>query len=255
MKNNTEIPFYEFWADDFHFEIDKNHLAYINLYDLVSDMLLSERELFSSYVLKKYKKIDRKVPKDNLPDNIRKDMLDIFVLSKVEAISEAAIIFNRQTLVTVATIIESMLDEFFLCIFCSSPVKMYEFIQADDDGKFKGKIDIKEIINSPSRTELLLMLAKQAASKAMQGKRKSAIKRLKNLTIGDEFSKDLSDKIIQLDKTRNEIVHELSNNEVKFDDVKKAFETAFELVEYLEGVAKRLGIPVAEISPSDEKES
>ncbi len=255
MKNNTDVPFYDFDADGFDFAIDQNHDAYINLYELVSEMLLSDGELLKFYILKKYKEREGKVAKQDRP-KIEEDFIqEFFILSKIQGISTAVTIFNRQTLVAIATIIESMLDEFFLCIFCSSPEKMYDYIQADDEGKVRGKIDIKEVINSPSRTELLLSLAKQASSKVMQGEFKSTVKRLKKLTIGEEFSKDLLEKISKLNKIRNEIVHELNNIEIVFDDVEKAFETAFELVEYLKQVAKRLEIPVSEISPNDEKES
>jgi len=125
---------------------------------------------------------------------------------------------------------------------------MYEYIQLSDDEKSKGKIDIKEIINSPSREELLLSLAEQAASKAMQGEFKSALKRLKKVTIGEEFSKELLDKIIALNETRNKIVHELSNVTVLFDDVEEGFKTAFGMVKYLENVAIQMEIPVMEIT-------
>jgi len=75
------------------------------------------------------------------------------------------------------------------------------------------------------------------------------------LTIGEAFSKDLLGKVIALNDTRNKIVHELSNVKVSFDDVEKGFETAFELVEYLENVALQMDIPVMEISPKDDNES
>ncbi len=250
MKNNTEVPFYEFWADTFHFTIDENRYAYTALYELISDS-----DFLKTYFLKKDEEFKGKIAKDELPDEFKNNMRTLNILSKHKGIADAVITFNRQTLVVLVTIIESMIDEFFLCVFCSAPEKMYDYIQADEEGKIKGKIDIKEVINSPSRKELLLSLAKQAASKVVQGKFKSVIKRLKELTIGEEFSKDLSDKIIVLNETRNKIVHELNDIDVQFDDVKKAFETAFELVEYLEKVAKRLGIPVTEISPEDEEES
>ena len=239
MKNNeNKVPYYEFWADLFHFDIDESYSAYKSLSELISD-----RDFLESYFHKKDGEFKNRISKDNLPDELDNGLRTLNILSKLKGIADATIIFNRQTLVVLVTIIESMLDEFFLCVFCVSPEKMYEYIHLDEEGKVKGKFDIKELINSPSREELLLSLAKQAASRATQGKFKIVIKRLKELTIGEEFSKDLSDKIIVLTETRNKIVHELNDIDVQFDDVKKAFETAFEMVEYLGKIAKQMGIP------------
>lgn len=246
IKNNTEVPYYEFWGDLFHFTIDENLSAYKALYELISDT-----EFLKVYFLKKDQEFKDKISKDKLPDELDQGVRTLTILSKLKGIADATIIFNQQTLVVLATIIESMLDEFFLCVFCIFPEKMYEYVQLDEDGKIKGKIDIKEVIKSPSREDLLLSLAKQAASKATQGEFKSVIKRLKKVTVGEEFSKDLSEKIIKLNETRNKIVHELSNIEVSFDDVEKAFEAAFEMVEYLEKIAKQMGIPISEISPEN----
>ena len=123
---------------------------------------------------------------------------------------------------------------------------MRDYIQNGDE-KSKGKIDLKEVIEWSSREYLLLSLARQAASKAMQGEFKNVIKRLKIVTVGKECPKDLKDlldKIIALNKTRNKIVHELSNTEISFNDVTKAFEAALELLEYLRKIAKQLEIPV-----------
>jgi hypothetical protein len=239
MKNNkNKAPYYEFCADLFHFDIDESYSAYKSLSELICD-----REFLESYFYKKDEEFKNSISKDNLPDELDNGLRTLNILSKLKGIADATIIFNRQTLVVLVTIIESMLDEFFVCVFCVAPEKMYEYIQLDEEGKVKGKIHIKELVNSPTREELLLSLAKQAASRAMQGKFKSVIKRLKKVTIGEEFSKDLLGKIITLNETRNKIVHELSDIEVSFDEVKKAFETAFEMVEYLEKIAKQMGIP------------
>ncbi len=254
MKNDeNDVPYYEFWADLFHFDIDENHHAYKALSELIYD-----KEFLESYFHKKDAEFKEKFSqgeKANLPEHINASFRAINILSKIQGIEEAKNSFNRQTLVVLATIIESMFDEFFLCVFCKNPEKMYEYIQLGDDEKSKGKVDIKEILNSPSREELLLSLAKQAASKAMQGEFKSVVKRLKRLTIGEEFSKELLDKVILLNETRNKIVHELADIKVSFDDVEKGFDTAFELVEYLENVAIQMEIPVSEISPKDKEES
>jgi hypothetical protein len=249
-ENNN--PYYEFWAALFHFDIDENHTAYKALSELIAD-----KEFLQSYFHKKDREFKEKLSQDDkarFPEDINANLRAINLLTRMGGIEQARNIFNRQTLVVLATLIESMLDEFFLCVFCKNPEKMYEYIQASDE-KIRGKVDIKEILNSRSREELLLSLAKQAASKAMQGEFKSAVKRLQKLTIGDKFSKDLSAKVIALNDARNKIVHELSNVEVSFDDVQKGFETAFELVEYLENIAAQMDIPVMEIDPKDNTES
>lgn len=247
MGKALKVPFYEFEAGDFSFLIDENRNSYLSLYDLISDT-----DLLTAYFQKKDAELEE------ISNDVERKFLNIGVRSisfliRLKGIQDATTIFNRQTLVVLATIIESLLNEFSLCLFCKFPERMYDYILTDEEGKAKGKVDLKEIIGSPSREKLLLALASRAASKVMQGEFKSAVKRLEKL-IGKEFPTELLEPIIQISENRNKILHELNDDiEVTFDDITKAFDKTFELTEYLEKCAVEMNIPVRESSPGKAK--
>jgi hypothetical protein len=246
MGKESKIPFYEFEAGDFSFQIDENRNSYLSLHDLISDT-----DLLTAYFQKKDAELEE-VSTDVKRKFLNLGARSVSFLFRLKGIQDATIIFNRQTLVVLATIIESMLTEFSSCLFCKFPERMYDYILLDEEGKTKGKVDIKEIIDSPSREQLLLTLASRAASKVMQGEFKFAVKRLEKV-IGKKFPTELSEPIIQISENRNKIVHELNDIEVTFDDITKAFDKTFELVEYLENCAIEMKIPVSEISPGKAK--
>jgi hypothetical protein len=243
---NTEISNCEFWAETYREAIAANRNAYTALYEFFSDNEI--REIFA-------RKKKEAMGKGKTSQNKEYKLPDFELLFKLKGIGDALDTYNQQVLVVLATIIEGMLGEFFFCVFCVSPEKMYEYIQPNGEEKNKGKIDIKEVINSPSREDLLISLAELAASKATQGKFKTVIKRLKNITIGEKFSTELTDKIIELNEARNKIVHNLPTPKVTSDDVIKAFENVSDMLVYLEEIATTLGIPVMALFKNDKKAS
>src|SRR6266511_4196114 len=119
MKDDeNNVPYYDFWAALFHFDIDENHTAYEALSELISD-----KEFLQSYFHKKDTEFKEKLSQDDkskLPEHINTNLRAINILSRMGGIEEAKNVFNRQTLVVLATLIESMLDEFFLCVFCKN---------------------------------------------------------------------------------------------------------------------------------------
>lgn len=231
-RNYIDSEEYEFWASTYKEEIAQNFNAYKSLHEL-----LSEKEVRKIY----YQKKEKEVEKIEF-ESVQK----LVLLVKLREIGNAIDIFNRQTLVVLVTIIESMLEEFVFCVFCASPQKMYEYLH-DGDEKNKGKIDLKEILESISQEDLLVSLARKAASRVMQGEFKNTVKKIKKITTGESFPKNLLDAMIALNIARNKIVHELSRAETPYDEVAKAFEIANKLLEYLKEISEQLGITVIDL--------
>jgi hypothetical protein len=247
--NDQEKPattFAEFDAGTFHFIIDEHRAAFRSLHKLASDS-----ETISIHLQKKNKEKELRVANNEtlkLPDELEVNLHVLSVLSSMYDIQNAMKIFNQQTIVVLVSIIESMLQEFFQCVFCKHPLRMYEYLYPKSTGDaLKGKIDLEELTQAPSREELIYSLASRASEVAMQGKFRSMLKILQQVT-KNVFQEEILEKITLLAEQRNRIVHELSTEEISIQDVEDGFATMFELVEKSEQAAIQLNMPVAKIN-------
>ena len=90
---------------------------------------------------------------------------------------------------------------------------MYNFIQSGSNQNIIGKVDLKKILISSSMENLLFQLASDASNNATSGEYKSVLKRLVDITKG-AVSLEEANKTIQIIEIRNQIVHELSQEEI-----------------------------------------
>jgi hypothetical protein len=128
---------------------------------------------------------------------------------------------------------------------------MNDFLPTTATDSAKGKIDLKELIQAESKSNLIYSLASRAAAAAMQGKFQTTIKNLQKVT-KNSFEADLLDGVRKINERRNKIVHELSEDKISIEEVETTFEVVFKLVQHLKQAAIQLNIPVMRISVDDE---
>ncbi len=241
MPNNTpekgDIPYREFYADLFNENIENHKSAFISLSNL-----LTSKETINFYI---EKDIKRRTAESKEND----ELIEKAVESWERAMLWTALgTYNQQIIVIMVSFTENLLQTFFNCIFCRYPERMYDYILPKDiDIALKGKVDLKEILQNPTREHLISSLASRASEIAMQGKFQTSIKSLQSVTKG-AFNETVLNRLLPLVEQRNRIVHELSREKLTYNDVIESFDNIIKLVEETELVAIKMNIPVSRIN-------
>jgi hypothetical protein len=159
--------------------------------------------------------------------------------------------YNRQMVVVAATYIELILRDFLRVVFCKFPERMHNYL--DEGNGSKGLISLKLITKASSLIELLHDLSEQAASNALKGRFKAQLNNLTRIIREQELTQELQCKLIRIVEKRNQIVHDASKEQLINDEVRRTFDTCFELLRSLANIALKceisLDIPQNEENP------
>jgi len=169
------------------------------------------------------------------PDALREGYL--------EGIRDAHNVYKRQMIVLIATYIENILIDFMECTFTAHPSRMYEYLNDGIERHLKGKVDLKEILESGSIETLVERLASRSASIATGGKFCTALNNLERITKSKLESK-LTKDLLTLVELRNRIVHEASQDIVTYEQVRDGFEHITALLKALGNIATSSDIPI-----------
>lgn len=171
----------------------------------------------------------------------KEEYKDTFAQARVGNIYKAYTALTRQSTVIISTLFETFIQEFFTCLFCLYPQRMYKFLILSEDNPLKGKIDLNEVLDVSSLPELIISCAEKASEQASKGKLSNRISNLENLT-KNEVDSSIINKIAPIIEQRNKIVHEFTVDEIDPQTVMDYYETLLEIIEHLEDVAEKIGI-------------
>lgn len=226
--------------------LDNNHGAYVSLYNLLLD-----REAINTHL----QNVDSEIHKNAEKDELQKLFLNfadkkdrnLIVSFRSINIAQSFQVISCQMIVVIVTILDGLLADFIKCIFLKFPERMYDYISTDP--VFKGKVDLKVIIQATSKRELIYTLADSASQNATLGKFTTTKNNLLKLT-KNKIDATMMTKISKIVEQRNRIVHESEQEEITYDQVVMAFSVAMAFVAELERVGKELGVPVIK-TPDD----
>ena len=173
------------------------------------------------------------------------DTIKIFHDRISSDVEQAGKFYSGQMVVLASTYIELVLKDFLGIFFSHFPGRMYEFLYTQDKEEHKGAVSLKEIIKVDSMPELINNLAEQATANILKGRFTAQLNNLAKIT-KLEPTNDLKTKLSSLVERRNRIVHEVSKEEVKENDVESAFDTCTDLIKYLAEVSAHNNIPLDE---------
>nr|WP_306220810.1 HEPN domain-containing protein [Cohnella sp. WQ 127256] len=128
-------------------------------------------------------------------------------------------VMNNQIIVYMATIVETSMYDFFLCIFKKEPNRILSLTQLFDDGIADLGFSFSDFLKYESKDDYINEMANRASQKCNSGKIKSVFKRIKDIT-GLQIPNTISNAIIELVRLRNEIVHERITHDLKYDILK-----------------------------------
>ena len=152
---------------------------------------------------------------------------------------------NRQMVVIASTYVELILRDYLIVLFSHFPLRMYEFLRAQDRDEHRGFVSLKEIVQVDSLAELLKNLSEQATANALKGRFSAQLNNLEKITDA-KIPGDLKRQLTTLIETRNRIVHETSPEEVSEARVKGVLDTCHELISFLASESSRKSIPLDE---------
>ncbi len=226
---------FSFQHDIWITSLDEQIQAYTYLIDILEDKIAMETYL--SNRVAKIGQFEEQEGKNKWPENLKKYVASsAFQMSVPEAINT----YSRQMIVVAASYLENIISNFFAALFYKYPNRMYDFV-GKNDNESKGKVDLHDVLNANSKDEMLVSLAKQAASNAVQGKNKIVINRLDNLC-DKNLDPILLKRVAEVFEQRNQILHELSESEVKPKDVQVVFELVELFLHDLMKTANKLGL-------------
>ncbi|HCE1551902.1 hypothetical protein V3H21_22340 [Vibrio parahaemolyticus] len=140
--------------------------------------------------------------------------------------------YSSMMIVSVATIVEAMVAEFFTALFAHKPNSMHRYLTPGESGEKLGRVSLGDILKHTDIDSLKLELAKKSAKNASNGNFSTVIARVKELTKIEYDSKVVKD-IEQLMSTRHTVVHEAASIDVKLDELEAHFDNAELLLKYL----------------------
>jgi hypothetical protein len=143
-------------------------------------------------------------------------------------------LYSRQMAVVAATYVELLLGDFFISIFQKTPARMHKFVWEDE--KTEGRISLTDVVSFGSRPAILRNLAERATGNALKGKFEGSLKHLENVATRKLPEKPKTE-LIALNKLRNRVVHELSEDELGAENVKAILRTCVELLHFLGEIA------------------
>lgn len=214
------------YADLFTYIASKEHLA-----SYVDSRTISSYDPESSSGLK-YEKL-----KDL---HIRDDVIESVTYSLESAMDT----FSRQMIVLAVTFSEGIIQEYFECLFFKHPTRMHEFIAV---GEKKGLVNFQEFLAAESKQDFLAKLSRSSASKALEGKFESALVRLQRLS-KHKMNETLKNRLIDLAKLRNEIIHDAIQQQICKDQIKEAFKEVETLLDWLCAASEKNKIPLHDLS-------
>jgi hypothetical protein len=153
--------------------------------------------------------------------------------------------YNKQMVVIAGTYIELILKDYLIVLFSHFPLRMYEYLYAQDKEEHRGFVSLKEIVQVKELNDLLKNLSEQATANALKGRFGAQINNLEKIT-KEKIPADLKLRLTSLVERRNRIVHEASSEEVKEEDVKGVLDTCLELISSLALASSKNSIPLDE---------
>jgi hypothetical protein len=166
------------------------------------------------------------------------------LITKVEGnyhqeISDARLHYGNLMLVTAYTYLEDNVASFFYEVFLKKPQVMIEYIRRD-----AGNLSVPlSVFIEKEKNEILSQLAREQSSKATNGDIHKVCKRIK-IVSGFDVPKKLQDTVSELQKKRNDIVHEAKMLSLDRDEVANSFDIVREMLVTLARAAQSLGIDI-----------
>lgn len=155
--------------------------------------------------------------------------------------------YRRQTLVVVVTYLELIIEDFLQVAFSHNPNAMYEYLS--HLAEQRGKVDLRDVLEAPSKEILLETLALRSARLVGQRRFDDAAKTITRVT-GRRIGMELIRQLDSLIGRRNRLVHESMEVEVSAEEADNALVAVMNFV-------WELGIlpEVEEVQPSAEASS
>lgn len=245
IEKEIEIAKYHalFDADKWRSLIEEHLSAYICLLEYITNK--SALEVHSQTIKEEFlSKSKRSQILKMLMDHAEKNGKDSFLVwGRISNIHESFIIYMRQSIVVLASFVEGVITNFYYCVFCKYPERMYDFIHSDQNQNIKGKVDLKKILSLPNKDLLLFQLASDASKNAANGEYKSVLKRLSDITKGTVTPEETG-KIFEIFDIRNKIVHELYQEEFDPEFVAQKYKAVTEFISCLETAAIHMDVPI-----------
>lgn len=156
-----------------------------------------------------------------------------------QEISDARIHYGNMMLVTAYTYLEDNVISFFCEVFLKKPKVMIDYIRRDGGDP---SVSLSLFIEK-DKEEILNQMARELASKATNGDIHKVCKRINNVS-GFAIPKDLQNRVSELQKKRNNIVHEAKMIGLGREEIAKSFEVVREMLVSLAKAATSMGIDV-----------
>jgi hypothetical protein len=154
-------------------------------------------------------------------------------LPHLETIDFAFKQYSNQVLVVLVSCLEQILQEFLEIYYYYKPEKMKQI---------NGYVNLSELLNCKSNVELLTKISKVAAE-AIRGGINGKIKSIETIT-EKKFDKDLINKISELVRKRNDIIHKTKSYNVTSSVLESYATNLTELLKQLGLILKSNKIPV-----------
>ncbi len=167
------------------------------------------------------------------------DDIERLKASYIEDLKKSLNHIAAQNLVSLCTTFEVASRNFFCSLFVKHPRRMHDFIGGEGQ---KGRVEFARIVNAEGYLELILDLARVAASRASKGDYSKILERAAQLCRG-RVDQELLGKMDQLQSERNKIVHEKYSCPWEFDDVSKAQDTVASCIATFCSLAVAANVP------------
>lgn len=210
-------------------------------YEALCDITKDNRAM-SFYLENKLK--DNITYNRSIGNNITNTKLtELFDESIQASIDNARNHYSCMMIVHLATIIEIMMNDFFISIFIQKPALMHRYINIDSKDR-QGLINFNFITQQKNLDSLYFELAKISAKNIANGSFNKVIQRASSLIkTKKDPSKNLISKIEEIFILRNEVVHEAKEPDVDISAIKSNFNIVHELLEFLALTCKENNIP------------
>lgn len=160
----------------------------------------------------------------------------------ISQFQEANLVYRKQMIVLIASYIEAIILDFLNCIFIAHPVRMYSYLN-NDENSAQGKVDLKEVLEADNKNTLIKSLSLRAANIATRGKFKTSINNIEKIS-KQKLDSELSSKLNSLVELRNQIVHELADVNIRNKEVVDGFDCLSDLITNLGVIAEKNGVRV-----------
>ena len=164
------------------------------------------------------------------------EMGDEYFRGEVEIANK---VYLSQMIVLALTYAELIVKNFHRCLFFEQPKRMNHFLSTDEK---KAKVYLNEILDAPSKEDLLSGLVERAANKASGRKIYEIVSALVKdckLTLKDSIIQDLK----LLNEKRNNIVHEGKVDEINIEQVLSGYGQLMHLLYILGEAAIHYNLP------------